>query len=224
MSDLVGPEDQRNLRLRDAFASRAEPARHGETCPPADDLWKSARGGLRKKRREAVIEHLAECSSCAAAWRLARELRSERERTGGLLESVLGIRRSWIPAVAAAAMVLVVGGVAIRFGMQRRELPSDYRAAEIDWIRPADGITPLPRERCVLRWTPGPKGTVFDIRVMTEDLAPVAHGRGIDRPEFTVPAPALERMPSGGRLVWQVTAHLPDGRRSDSRTFTSEVR
>ncbi len=224
MRDLDGSEDARDLRMRDAYASLSEAMGDGASCPGPDDLWNSARGKPRRRRQEAIVLHLGECASCAAAWRLARDLLAGEERAAEGAGVLSWARRFWIPATAAAALLLVVGGLLVRFDLLRRESPSEYRAQDSDWIRPVEGAESLPRGRCLLRWTPGPNGTIYDVRVMTEDLDPVARGQGMDRPEFLVPSPALDRVPSGSKIVWQVIAYLPDGRRSDSRTFGTEIR
>jgi hypothetical protein len=83
---------------------------------------------------------------------------------------------------------------------------------------------PLPRRRFVLRWSTCPEGTTYDIRVTTEDLEPIARALALDRPEFIVPESALASVPGGGRILWQVTAHLPGGGVSESRSNVTDVR
>ena len=47
---------------------------------------------------------------------------------------------------------------------------------------------------------------------------------GILRTEFLVPEAALDHVPPGSRVLWQVSARLPDGRRVESPTFLAVVR
>jgi hypothetical protein len=86
-----------------------------------------------------------------------------------------------------------------------------------------DEGTPLAREQCVLRWSAGPEGTHYDVRVMTAKLEPLVKREGIERPQFVVPEEALEGVSSGQRILWHVTARLPDGRRVESDTFFAEI-
>lgn len=105
------------------------------------------------------------------------------------------------------------------------EAPAEYRSASQDWIESlVPDAEPLSREQCILRWTSGPDGTTYDVRVTTEDLEPVSRGRGLEKAEFPLSEQSLSVLPSGGRIVWQVTAHLPDGGTSESRSFFSAVR
>jgi hypothetical protein len=215
-------EDARNPGLRDAFASMAEVAGEGEDCPRSEDLWESARGRLGRREQEGVILHLGECTACATAWRLARDLQEGETPAVLRVAPARWFSRAWVPLAAAAVIVAAIG-LTVQFRSPEREAASAYRAQERDWIRPLAVEGPLPRDRCLLRWTPGPAGTVYEVRVTTEDLEPVARGRGLDQAEYLVPPTALDRVPRGGKILWQVTAHLPDDSRVDSRSFTYEV-
>jgi hypothetical protein len=82
---------------------------------------------------------------------------------------------------------------------------------------------PQPRDRFVLSWTAGPEGSFYDVRVMSEQLEPLTRVRGLDRSEFRVPEDVLAELPSGARILWQVTAHLPDARTVESDTFFALV-
>ncbi len=215
----------RDEGLRAAFASVAEVASGGEACPSAEDLWEAAAGRCERPKLEALILHVGECGACAAAWRMARDLQQGDAAARVLPGPSRWYRRTWFLAGAAAAALVVAAGLAVQLGTARREVPPGFRGQEGDWIRPlVPGEETLPRERFLLRWTPGPAGTIFDIRVLTEDLEPVARGRGLERAEYLVQATSLARLPSGARIVWQVTAHLPGGGTADSRSFTNVVR
>lgn len=225
MTDRTAPiTSERDSRLRAAFTSVAEVAGTGASCPSADALWESA-AGPGDRRREEVILHIGECPACAAAWRLARDLRREDGEATVLAGRDRWFRRTWVQAAAIAAALMVAAGLAVQLRTARQEPQSEFRGEEGDWIQslvPAG--RPLPRERCFLSWTPGPAHTIYDVRVTTEDLRPVARSLGRDRAEFLVPPETLKGMPSGARIVWQVTAHLPDGLKVDSRSFVVELR
>jgi len=221
-ASIAGTAD---ARLRAAFASVAERAGAGAECPSADVLWESADGRCDRRQLEAVVFHLGECGDCAAAWRLARGLLEDEGDARVLPGPPRWFHRTWIQAAAAAAALAIAVGLAVQFRAQRTQGVAEFRGQEGDWIASLVPETEtLARDRCVLRWTAGPKGTVFDIRVTTEDLMPVARSMGGSRPEFVVPPAALSRVPGGTRIVWQVTAHLPDGSKADSRSFTTGVR
>ncbi len=211
-------------RLRAAVASVGEVAGNGAACPSADHLWASATGQADRHEVEAVVLHLGECGACAAAWRLARDLGREESGVRVLAGPVRWYRHRWVQLATAAALV-IVAGLAGQFWMARRESTAEFRGQPGDWIRSLVPETEaLPRDHCVLRWTAGPTGTVFDVRVTTENLTPVARHVGSDRAEFVVPRAALDPVPSGARILWQVTAHLPDATSADSKSFTTRIR
>jgi hypothetical protein len=212
-------------KLRAAFASVAEVAGAEAACPTVDVLWDSAAERCDRRQLESVILHMGECTACAAAWRLARELRRDQAGARVLAGPAQWFRRSWVQVAALAAVLVFAAGVAVQLRTASRDVASEFRGQEGDWIR---SLVPegkvLTRERCLLRWTPGPVHTVYDVRVTTEDLVPLARIRGSERPEFLVPSASLGRVPSGARIVWQVTARLPDARITDSSSFVNEVR
>jgi hypothetical protein len=219
-----GLGDARDERLRESFASIAEIAGSGTGCPPAERLWDSARGRLSRRETEEVVLHLGECSACAAAWRLARELGVERDRGRVLASSVAWLRGSWVPIATAAALLVVAAGVVIQ---QRftRERPAEYRATTYACaVSLVPQGEPLPRGRCVLRWSACPQGSTYDVRVTTENLEIVARARELDQPEFVVPEESLRSVPTAGRILWQVTAHLSDGGVTESPSYMAEVR
>jgi len=218
-------DDARVARLREAFASAAEVAGRGERCPPHEDLWGSVRGELGRRETERLVMHLGECAACATAWRLARDLRSDEPRGAVVAGSAIRFRLHWVRVAAAAAVVVAIVAVGVRLWAPGRGPAVEFRSGEGDWIEPLlrEGEA-LPRGHCLLRWTPGPEGTAYRVRVTTEDLEPIASGRGIRVAEFLVPAQELDPVPTGARIVWQVTAHLPDGTKANSRSFTSEIR
>jgi hypothetical protein len=216
-------------RLRAALRALAEGARPGEKCPPPERLWATLRAELPVDERREVIDHMASCPSCAEAWRLAVEIHP------GPLPAAAPERRSWpaslfaapssVPLAAAAALVVAIG--AGLFVLRESGPPSKpgYREAGPSAIR---SLVPegesLPRDAFRLRWSPGPEGARYDVRVTSESLDTVASARGLTEPSYLVPESALASLPAGTRLLWQVQARLPDGERRDSPTFITSLR
>jgi hypothetical protein len=221
----AGLDDARGERLRGALASIAAEAGGGERCPSADRLWDSAGRRLSRGPNEEVILHLGECGACASAWRLARDLGAAEAAGSAAARPAVWPRRAWIPLATAAALGLLVVGLATRQRLLFGERPAEYReptaACAASLLPQAE---PLRRGSCLLRWSACPEGTTYDVRVSTEDLELVVRARELDRPEFVVPGEALSAVPDGGRIIWQVTAHLPDGGVSESASYRNEVR
>jgi hypothetical protein len=205
-------------RMRDALAEVAEVA--GD-CPSPERLVLSGRGELPPEEEQEVVLHIAGCTACAAAWRIAREVAGERSAdVRPFVRTKRLAARPWIGLAAAAALVVVViGGGILVFSPQESTAPV-YREQEDGILRslvPED--RPLPREECVLRWAPAADGAIYDVLVTNERMQTLARGNGLDATEFQVPQEALADVERGARIYWQVSAHLPDGRRIESATF-----
>jgi hypothetical protein len=228
-------------RLREDFASAQNIAVDVASCPDTSLIWGSAAEELTGDENESLLRHTTTCGACAAAWRLARELLAEDlpqmlsdETSGKPIDEpsrFAGGRRPtarsrpwWLGLAAAATLVLAVSFLAIQ---QFQNVGPDepvYRtpsggglASEID------PSTPMPRDDLILRWSGAPDGTTYDLRVTTDRLAPLHRTFGIERTEHSVPEDALADLPPGAVILWNVTAHLPDGRRWTSNSFRATV-
>ncbi|GAB4222357.1 MAG: hypothetical protein Kow0062_19380 [Acidobacteriota bacterium] len=212
-------------RWRAAFAATRGVLEGGSRCPPAEKLWASAHEELHGPENEDLILHLARCPACAEGWRLARAVREEppAEPAG----PGPGRRtRFRLPTLLAAAAVLLLGavGVGLRFGWLAETPPAAYRSPA-EW-RIASEIpedAPLPRDDCVLRWTAGPPGTTYDVRVGTGSLEPILEVRNIRDNELRIEPARLRDLPPETILLWRVTAHLPDGASFSSPTFRTRL-
>lgn len=218
------PESQSDRRLKSAIASLDEVQGTEGDCPGAERIWESATGQLPPTDDKTVVSHLGECGSCSAEWRIARELVREEAPAVSPAPSAGPAWRAWVPMVAAASILVAAVSVGV---LWFREPPGErpvYRTQQGDWLRavpPAGGA--LSRDSCVLRWTAGPEGTAYALLVTDDDLQPLARAAWLERPEYTVTAGDLVSVPAGGSILWRVTAHLPDGRRVVSRTFTTQL-
>jgi hypothetical protein len=220
MTDASFTDEQ----LREGLTTVARLDERGTDCPPADRLVSSARGELDPPADRPVVLHIARCTACAAAWRIAREVASTAD--GALTESTVGtpIRSVWVRWAAAAVLMLAVVALGVLFVGPERETAPVLRAPEGPALRSLlDERQPLPRDRFVLRWRPGPEGTFYDLRVMSSDLETLARIEGLDRSEFHVPEETLATLASGSRVLWQVSALLPTGQRVESETFFAEI-
>jgi hypothetical protein len=210
--------------LRDALAGAAEVAGDGSSCPDAERLVSSARGELPHGENEEVVLHLAECTCCASAWRVAREVVGD-QATAGRAGPARPALAGWGRWAAAAAVLIAAAGAGFLYLGPGRDSAPVYREQHEDIVesRLAEA-EPLPRDAFVLRWSAMPEGSLYDVVVTDERMRTLDETTGLTRNEYLVPPPALERQASGDRVFWQVTARLPDGRKIESTTFFARVR
>ncbi len=93
--------------------------------------------------------------------------------------------------------------------------------AGVQSLVPVD--VPLPRGAFRLRWTHGPQGSRYQVRVTTEDLQVLATAADLTEPVFTVDPARLAALRSGASVFWQVDVSLPSGGRLTSPTFITRV-
>ena len=187
----TGPEAD---DLRRAMSGAAESGTPAPGCPDPESFWEAQRGTLPPaETREGALEGKTTARPAAAGWNVA---------------------------VAAAAVLLVAAGLVFLVPPGGRDGDVIYRSGrsvEIESTLPEG--RPLPREDFLLRWTPGPEGTVYRVDVTTESFEAVAAVDGLAATEWRVPERALAGVGSGSRLYWRVEGLPPDGRPVRSETF-----
>ncbi len=205
-------------RLRRAWDSLSEDAAPTESCPEPERLWAAVRGELAPAATRGLVAHTLSCGGCAEAWRLAREVATGLPRPEAFDLAPARPRWGGLGTLLAAAAAVVVA-----ITLARPPL-SSYREVGAGVVRsrlPEGRL--LSRSQCVLRWSSGPPGSHYDLRVATEDLTILAVVRGLEATEYRIPASALTPLPAGAKLLWQVEVLLPDGSRLSSLTFVTRI-
>lgn len=211
----MNEETETSARLRQAFAALGETAAPGPDCPEPDRLWAVATGEAPPSERHEIIAHMASCASCASAFRLARGLSEEKKEASVIHRSWA----RWTPVVGALAAVLLL---AILVPGLWRSQPSPYRGGQDQEIRSLLDDPALPRDQAELRWSPGPPGSRYEVRVLTRDGVEIAVEPDLEAPRYRIPPSVLTGLPEDTILYWQVKVLRPDGKSSASKTF--EVR
>ena len=211
------PDDALTRRFREA--TRGE----GDTtaCWSGERILKAALGEIAADERHALADHAAVCGDCATAWRLAIEFTRQAALQVEAPRPASAVR--WlIPVAAAAALILVA--VVVERAREGDPLPPVMRTSpEQEVTALIEDGAPLDRSSCTLRWSTGPDGSRYTVRVTGEDLSHLAGAAELTTPEFTIPVEALEALPPDAVLFWQVETVLPGGRRALSRTFVARV-
>ncbi len=206
-------------RLREALARRSERAVPTAACPEPGILWDLAAGALDAAKARDAAAHAVGCAACREALRLAREAgATEAARSWG---TVSGARffSPWLAAAAAAVVVIGVG-LFLMIGRPDRSQPPEFRdepGVRIDAVGPREPVKD--GGEATLAWT-AVEGARYDLTLARENLEVLSVVRGLERPEYIVPASLAARLRRGERLLWQVEAVFTDGRRIRSGTFS----
>jgi len=215
--------------LRESFVSPPDGASAAESCPAPEQILKAVLGELSIEENRSLAGHSALCPACTVAWKLAREYAQESGLQTREVTPIVARRRPrpllrWVPAAAALAAVLALVAILVPWLGERQPTGPVLRAPEqatIESLTPEDEH--LPAHRFTLRWSAGPEGARYDIRVTDRSLEHLAGAVSLDRPEYTVPSAALAELEAGSLVLWQVEMVLPDGRRVVARTFAARL-
>ncbi len=198
-------------RLRTALASLQG---SGQSRVDTGRIFDAVHGRLSVEERQAIVDQLLADPDASEAWRLAIELAPDAAS-----ERVTG--QSWPRWLALAAMLVLAVGAGWWF--TRTSPQPVYRGSGQPAIvsdLPTDAV--LARERPVLRWR-GVEGARYRVRILTPELELIEESPELSEPEYTVGKMVLDRVPSGGRLLWQVEGRLGDGTVVVSQTFTARL-
>ena len=217
MSDHSGDE-----RLRRAFQARTARPDGECTSDDLDRIWRAVSGELPAAERRRLVDRLARDPACAEAWRVATEL---WEASGAVRQDDAHTRsRLWsAPWLAAAAVLVLAVGAAlvIRLASPGGDEFRDGGGYAIESQVPADAT--VSRDAFTLRWTPGPEGARYAVRVTTEELRVLMTATDLTTAELTVPADRFASVPDRSRVFWQVDATLAGGDTVSSPTFVTRV-
>ncbi|MCH9651387.1 MAG: hypothetical protein K0U98_24385 [Deltaproteobacteria bacterium] len=221
--------------LRAAWRSLAEEAGSGERSTVDEKIWQASSGHSSKEIRQGLVDRLVTDVAAAESWRLATELQRElqaaeaeeasRERCWPRLLSRQG-------GLAAAALVISAIGVGLMTTVLHRDRSDppeqvfrqvgDLEIQEIH--NAASEHKSLPRDRAVLRWSSSsPEGARYTLKVFRSNLDPILVLRDLKKPEALLPESELNSVAEGERLLWQVEALLPNGRKVTSVTFFASL-
>lgn len=197
-------------------------------CPSAETLAAAAAGQLPDPERGSVIEHLGRCRDCAEEVKLLGPLEAWAQEVAARVESPrprpAAARSAWTRWPLWAAAAVMVLGLPVLMWAPGNRGPEPLRAPPGPAILSLlPDATPVPRSRCLLRWSDVGGGARYSVSVLSKDLRPLASAERLERPEHLVSPDALKAVPPGGEIVWSVEARWPDGRRLGSRAFVNRL-
>ena len=212
-------------RLREAYDS-GPPRAASSACEEPERIWEAVQGTLDPARVGQLLDHANACTACARAFQLARELRRQVPEDADPTVAPVRPARRWMrrPALTGA-MLAAAAAVAAVVVLRKEEPPAQrvLREASSQSIVPLPGDDHLPRDRFLLRWSGGGRGTIYELWVTTPELREIYREGKLETPEARVPASALEGLPRGGAVLWRVEARLPDGGHVESPASRTRV-
>ncbi|MFQ5524641.1 MAG: hypothetical protein ACE5GX_00135 [Thermoanaerobaculia bacterium] len=207
-------------RMREAFMQFGAQDIPSQDCPPAGEIMDAVRDELDPSALRRVLGHVASCGACTEAWRLAEEVEKSEPADARASRSVsLGWQKA-ASVLAAAALVVVIGLV---IGQPLQGPEPVTRSAGVAGVKLEIGSEPLPRDKCLLRWT-AYEDARYEVIVSTEDLDAVSKAVDLDRPEYLVPAELLPADRSIERLLAYIEVQRPGEGTIASGTFPFSVR
>ena len=219
-------EPARDERLALAFRALAD-ASESEDVPEEllERIWLAVSGALPPEERREIVERTVTDPACAEAWRIASELwRTSQSSAADEADVPSAPAARWDRRWLAAAAVLLLGTTIGVISLLNRSPGDQFRASSgfvVESLLPAEAA--LPRAAFRLRWTPGPEGSRYQVRVTTEDLRVLTTAEDLTEAAFAVDPAVLAGVPAGAPVLWQVDASLPGGERLTSPTFVTRV-
>ena len=203
--------------LREAFVEASAGEDDFAGCPDADRIYAAVAGELSPGETGEILDHVARHPACAEAWRLAKEIVAGEEGR------VATRPPAWVKWRWAAVLVLAV---AAAWWARTLVMPPEpvFRQGDevvIETLIPDDRL--LPRESFLLRWSAGPEGARYRVRVSDPDLETLDEARELETAEHLVPEEALAALPAGAEVFWLVEMTLADGSTVTSETFIARV-
>lgn len=182
-------------------------------------------GTLSEDDARALAEQAIDDPDLALAIRVAAAMdEARRDAVDAEPANVVSMKPRQSATRTVAIVTVAVAAAAAVFLLMRPRPPAGFdqdavRTGVDKRIRPATGMERLPKRAFTLRWVGGPESATYDLFVTTTDLRVVYQALEQPEPEHTVPAQALEDLPSGTALLWRVVAVTADGRKIHSTAF-----
>ena len=217
MTDRHPPDEE----LREAFQSLGEMSSDDPSPADLDAIWRAVTGELSSAERRDLVDRTAGDPALAQAWRVAQELHRDAQASPHAIAPMRRLWNPWWMSAAAALLIAVIAGLLFQLSS-----PVEERFRNADRYVVTSLVPPqatLPRDAFLLRWTAGPAGSRYHLRVTTEDLKILTTVSDLPTPEFVVPGDRLAALPSGSQVFWQVDVVLPAGDRVSSQTFAVTV-
>jgi len=202
-----------------------------ESCPSPDCLRRSFDSISSQAEKDAIVDHLSQCHSCAQEFDFLRQLSDRERELAKTLENIRGsqhrgrfILRKVLSAVFPRfekryAIVLLLGiGMIAGVLMLRHGLGHNNGRGKTPpplWlIQPlgrVPGASPL-----IFKWEPLPEPATYVIDLYDEALNQIWEGPKLMVSASALPASAMRTLARNKTYYWTVTAYDQNGNKRES--------
>jgi hypothetical protein len=188
--------------LRRLYQDRATSADRSR-CPVAGELAALAGGDLVDSERQRLLEHVAECASCALELKLAADVASAAR--------VRPRSRPLLPTLALAATTLLVIGAGVWFATLQPGPTGDA-------VRGGGGVFPAPAVELAepptrLAWPPHAGATGYRVTIFDERAERLWQSPRLGGAQLDLPPEARAVLHPGATYLWLVEVEGQAARR-----------
>jgi hypothetical protein len=203
----------------------------GKACPSLDSLRESFDPASTREEKDAIVEHISQCPSCAQEFDFLRQLLDREWELAGKLDGIRGsqhggrfILRKALSAVFprfekryATVFLLVIGMIAgvlmLRHGIGRND-SRGKAPPPLGLIQPLGQVpaaSPL-----IFKWEPLPGPAAYVVELYDEALNQIWEGAKITISASALPASAIGKLTRNKTYYWAVTAYDQNGNKRES--------
>ena len=209
--------------LRQAFQAMAESTAGACRAEDLDRVWAAIRCELPADDRRALVERLAVDPALAEAWRVAHALGRDRSADADVpVRRQESVSLSWLGTAAAVLLLTSVVFMVSRIDRSNGDTMRDAGGTRIESLIADEAA--MPRDALRLRWSAGPSGSRYQVRVTTDDLQVLTTIANLTEPAVTIDPAMLAGLKPGARVFWQAEAILPGGERAASLRSAARIK
>jgi len=205
--------------------------RSRESCPSPDSFQKSFDPTSTQDEKDAIVDHLSQCPSCAQEFDFLRQLSNEEWELAGKLDEIQRsqyrgrflLREALFTVFPrfekrfAIISLLVIGIIAGAF-MIRHELGrNDGRGKMPHALRLIQPLGQVPAASpLIFKWEPLPGPATYVIELYDEALNQIWEGPKIMLRASALPESTMARLARNKTYYWAVTAYDQNGNKRES--------
>jgi len=202
-----------------------------ESCPSFDSLRKSFDPTATRDEKDAIVDHISQCPSCAQKFDFLRQLSAQERELAEKLDDIQGSRRggrftlrkalcSVFPrfekryaTVFLLVIGLITGVLVLRHGLGRND-GRGKTPPHLGLIQPLGQVSAA--SPLIFKWEPFPGPAAYVVELYDEALNQIWESPKIAINTSVLPASAMGRLARNKTYYWAVTAFDQNGNKRES--------